>query len=207
MIVGCGAGWMREEFEALGRPPYDERGSITEEYIRIFKNLWTEKNPNYSGKYASYDNIAFEPKPAQKPHPKIWMGGESPPAMSRTARLADAWFPIIDNPRNRLDTPESFAAGVSKMREVAEAEGRDPDTLDVAFAVNVYDDKREQESIHGSRRVFTGNAEQIASDIQDYKKSGVTCIMFGFEIDQASPNATLEQMHRFAENVRPLVGE
>ncbi len=207
VIVGCGAGWMREEFEALGRPPYEKRGSVTEEYIRIFKNLWTEDQPSYAGRFASYSDIAFEPKPLQSPHPPIWVGGESLPALRRTARVGDAWFPIIDNPRNPLDTAERFAGGVAQMRHVAEGEGRDPDTIDVAFAINIYDDSREHVGRDGGRRVFTGNAEQIASDIRAYRANGVKCVMFGFEVDRASPNATLEQMQRFTENVRPLVGE
>jgi probable F420-dependent oxidoreductase len=207
LIVGCGAGWMREEFEALGRPPYAERGAVTEEYIRIFKNLWTEADPSYAGKYASYSNIAFEPKPVQRPHPPIWVGGESPPALRRTARVGDAWFPIIDNPRNRLDTPERFAAGVASMRHTAEKEGRDPDTIDIAFAINIYDDTKEHVGTDGNRRVFTGNAEQIASDIRAYKSQGVRCIMFGFAVDPHSPNMTLEQMHRFSENIRPLADQ
>lgn len=207
VIVGCGAGWMREEFEALGRPPYEQRGSVTEEYIRIFKNLWTEQEPSYAGRYASYSDIAFEPKPFQRPHPPIWVGGESMPALRRTARVGDAWFPIIDNPRNPLDTAERFAGGVAQMRQVAEGEGRDPDTIEISFAINIYDDCREHTGRDGARRVFTGSAEQIASDIRAYKASGAKCVMFGFEVDAASPNATLEQMQRFAENVRPLVGE
>jgi len=93
------------------------------------------------------------------------------------------------------------------MREIAETEGRDPNTLDIAFAINIYDDSKEHERRYGGRRVFTGNAEQIASDIREYKKLGVRCVMFGFEVDQASPNVTLEQMQRFAEDIRPLVGE
>ena len=198
---------MREEFEALGRPPYDQRGSVTEEYIRIFKNLWTEEQPSYAGRYASYSDIAFEPRPLQDPHPPIWVGGESMPALRRTARVGDAWFPIIDNPRNPLDTPQRFADGVAHMRRVAEGEGRDPDTIEIAFAINIYDDRREHTGRDGARRVFTGSAEQIASDIRAYRASGAKCVMFGFEVDRASPNATLEQMQRFTENVRPLVGE
>ena len=93
------------------------------------------------------------------------------------------------------------------MREIAEMEGRDPNTLDIAFAINLYDDKKEHQGRYGGRRVFTGNAEQIASDISAYKEQGVRCVMFGFEVDQASPNTTVEQMQRFAEDVRPLVGD
>ena len=205
LIVGCGAGWMREEFEALGRPPFEERGKVTEEYIRIFKNLWTEDSPSFNGRYASYSDIAFEPKPIQDPHPPIWVGGESPPALRRTARVGDQWFPIIDNPRNRLDTPELFARGVANMRQIAAGEGRDPEEIGVSFAINIYDDTGERQGNYGERRVFTGNYEQIASDIRSYAETGVDCVMFGFTVDADSPNPTLEQMQRFAEEVRPLV--
>jgi alkanesulfonate monooxygenase SsuD/methylene tetrahydromethanopterin reductase-like flavin-dependent oxidoreductase (luciferase family) len=93
------------------------------------------------------------------------------------------------------------------MRQIAEQEGRDPHTIDVAFAINIYDDSKEHEGRYGGRRVFTGNAEQIASDLRDYTRHGVRCVMFGFDVDPVSPNPTLEQMQRFTEEVRPLVGE
>lgn len=207
LIVGCGAGWMREEFHVLDRPPFEERGAVTDEYIRIFRNLWTQRNPAYSGTYASYSDIAFEPKPTQRPHPPIWIGGESLPALKRVARLGDAWFPIIDNPRNRLDTPERFARGVAEMRSVVEAEGRDPATLDIAFAINVYDDMRSHDGPYNGRRVFTGSAEQIASDLRAYRNSGVRSVMFGFAVDPNSPNLTFEQMERFTKEIRPLVDD
>ena len=77
LIVGCGVGWMREEFEAIGTPPYDKRGAVSDEYIRAFKELWTNDNPTFNGKYCSFANIAFAPKPVQKPHPPIWVGGRA----------------------------------------------------------------------------------------------------------------------------------
>jgi alkanesulfonate monooxygenase SsuD/methylene tetrahydromethanopterin reductase-like flavin-dependent oxidoreductase (luciferase family) len=101
LIVGCGVGWMREEFEAIGAPPYDKRGAVSDEYIRAFKELWTSDNPTFSGKYCSFANVAFAPKPLQKPHPPIWVGGESPVALRRAGRLADAWYPIGSNPSSR----------------------------------------------------------------------------------------------------------
>ncbi|SUZ91918.1 uncharacterized protein METZ01_LOCUS44772, partial [marine metagenome] len=55
LVVGVGVGWMREEFQALGLPPFEERGAVTDEYIRAFKVLWTEDNPHFDGKYISFD--------------------------------------------------------------------------------------------------------------------------------------------------------
>ena len=71
---------MQEEFEAIGTEPYDERGAVGDEYIKVFKELWTNDSPEFDGKYASFSNVTFAPKPVQKLHPPIWVGGESPPA-------------------------------------------------------------------------------------------------------------------------------
>ena len=109
LIVGCGVGWLREEFEAIGAPPYDERGAVGDEYIRAFKELWTSDNPSFEGKYCRFSNITFLPKPVQRPHPPIWIGGESPPALRRAARLGDAWYPIGDNPRFPMGTAQQVA--------------------------------------------------------------------------------------------------
>ncbi len=103
MVLGVGAGWLREEFEALGAPPFEARGRVTDEYLQAFKTLWTEDAPRFDGEFVRFDHISFLPKPLQKSVP-IWVGGESPPAMRRTARLGDVWFPIGNNPRHPLDT-------------------------------------------------------------------------------------------------------
>ncbi len=205
LLLGCGAGWMQEEFEVLERPPYKERGSVTEEYIRIFKNLWTEQSPSFVGQYASYSDIVFEPKPVQIPHPPIWIGGESRAARERVVRVGNGWFPIIDNPRYRLDTPELFTKGVESLKRLSTNYNRDPKTVEIAFAVNLYDDTRAHIGDDGRRKVFTGTHEQIASDIIEYKNAGAQAMMLGFTVDRQSPNATIEQMHRFSESVRPLV--
>jgi probable F420-dependent oxidoreductase len=89
LIFGIGAGWMREEFEALGLPPFAERGTVTDEYLNACRELWTKDDPRFEGRYVKFANILFEPKPLQKPHPPIWVGGESGPALRRTARLGD----------------------------------------------------------------------------------------------------------------------
>ena len=93
---------MREEFEALGLPPFEERGDVTDEYIRVFKELWTSDDPSFDGKYCSFSNITFQPKPVQKPHIPIWVGGESPRALRRLPSWETAGRPSAP-------TPSSFA--------------------------------------------------------------------------------------------------
>ena len=71
LIVGCGVGWMREEFEAIDAPPYEERGAVSNEYIAAFKELWTSDNPSFDGKYCSFSDISFraEAGAASSPRP------------------------------------------------------------------------------------------------------------------------------------------
>ena len=108
LTFGIGAGWMKEEFEALGVPPFPERGAVTDEYLNACRELWTKDDPRFEGRYVKFANILFEPKPVQKPHPPIWVGGESGPALRRTARLGDGWYPIGTNPQHRLDSMKRF---------------------------------------------------------------------------------------------------
>ena len=114
LVLGAGAGWMKEEFEAVGAPPFEDRGRVTDEYLQAFKILWTEDAPHFEGRHVRFSDITFLPKPVQKPHPPIWIGGESPPALRRTVRYGDVWFPIGNNPHHRLDTVARFKDGVEQ---------------------------------------------------------------------------------------------
>ena len=104
LILGVGAGWMKEEFGLLGAP-FEERGAATDEYLEAFKALWTQERPSYSGKHVRFADVIFEPKPMQKPHPPIWVGGESPAALRRTVKLGDVWYPGNNSQTKPLDTP------------------------------------------------------------------------------------------------------
>jgi alkanesulfonate monooxygenase SsuD/methylene tetrahydromethanopterin reductase-like flavin-dependent oxidoreductase (luciferase family) len=97
---------MKEEFEMLGAPPHAERGAVTTEYLRLFKALWTEEDPSFEGKYCHVSDVGFSPKPAQKPHPPIWIGGHSGPALRRAAELEDGWLPIGLRPPSLLQPKE-----------------------------------------------------------------------------------------------------
>ena len=203
VILGCGVGWMREEFEAIGAPPYDERGSVGDEYIRVFKELWTNEDPSYDGDYAAFSDVSFSPKPVQQPHPPIWIGGESPPALRRAARLGDAWYPIGSNPRFTVGTIEQLTGYISRVRNYARDAGRDPDELDFAYSAGWYDDQEAQTGPDGSRRVFTGTPQQIAGDVRAFEELGVRHLMLGLQADDL--DGTLKRMDGFAERVRPLV--
>ena len=111
LTFGIGAGWMKEEFQALGVPPFPERGAVTDEYLKACRELWIKDDPRFEGKYVKFADVLFEPKPVQKPHPPIWVGGESGPALRRTANLGDGWYPIGTNPQHRLELDEALRSG------------------------------------------------------------------------------------------------
>ena len=85
LIFGIGAGYLRPEFEALGAP-FEDRGERTNEYIEAIRALWTQEAPRFEGRFVSFAGIDAQPRPIQKPHPPIVVGGLSPPALRRAAR-------------------------------------------------------------------------------------------------------------------------
>ncbi|PKB78351.1 MAG: hypothetical protein BZY88_18800 [SAR202 cluster bacterium Io17-Chloro-G9] len=188
VILGVGVGWMREEFQALGIPPFEERGAVTDEYIQAFKELWTSDNPSFQGQYCQFDNIDFLPKPVQKPHPPIWVGGESRSALGRTARLGDAWCPLGNNPQFPMGEPEQLAAGMERLARYARREGRDPADIEVVYRIGV-----------------TEEPDRVAGDIRRYAEMGISQLIVGFGRQANSLDEMLSGMDDFARRVWPLV--
>jgi probable F420-dependent oxidoreductase len=92
-----GLGWVEEEFRILG-VPFHERGRMADEYLAAIVELWTSDSPSFDGKYVSFDNVAFAPKPVQKPYPPIWIGGDAEGQLKRAARFASGWQPFLTPP-------------------------------------------------------------------------------------------------------------
>jgi probable F420-dependent oxidoreductase len=203
LVVGVGVGWMREEFEALGLPPFEERGAVTDEYIRAFKELWTEDNPHFEGKYISFDDISFLPKPVQKPHPPIWVGGESRPALRRTAELADGWYPLGSNPTFPMGTPEQLKAGLDRLAQYAERFGRDPSTIETIYRTHQFE--LTKTAAGPDRLPFVGDADQIAGDIRSYQDMGVTTMIWDFLRQTDDLDSMLGLMEDFSRDVWPKV--
>ena len=202
IILGVGAGWLREEFEALQTDPYDQRGLVTDEYIAAFKELWSSATPSFQGEFVKFDEVLFAPKPANGRSIPIWVGGESNPALRRAAKQGDAWYPGSRNPKHRLDTPERLGAGIEKMRAMAEKHGRDPATLDVAYVVLSPLEWEAQAGEASDRRLMTGSVEQIAEDVRAFEALGLT--HFNVSFPASSLTEMTEAIERFASDVMPL---
>ena len=197
LILGAGVGWMREEFEALGSPPYEERGAVTDEYLRLFKVLWTEDETRFEGKYVRVSEVGVRPKPVQRPHPPIWIGGHTGPALRRAAELGDGWAPIGLRPPPLLE-PTEMAAKIARLRALIRQAGRTEDAVTISFTAPI----SFTETAGSARPLLSGRAEQIAADLRHYRALGVQ--NFNLNLPGRSIGEQGEAIERFAREVMPL---
>ena len=190
---------MKEEFALLGAP-FADRGKATDEYLEAFRELWTKDAPAYSGKHVRFSDVLFYPKPIQKPHPPMWIGGESPAALRRTIRFADAWYPGNNSQTKPLDTPSRLAAGIDELKRACEAAGRDPATIEVALLVQNYFEWGAYKTHDGSaRRLFTGTSADMATDAEALSAIGVGHVALRLGGDTVE--ASVERIERFGAEV------
>lgn len=196
ITVGVGVGWLREEFEALAAPDFDRRGAVSNEYIEIFRKLWTESPAEHSGEFYRFAALCCEPHPIQKPHPPIWIGGHSRPALRRAARYGDGWHPVGATAAAPLG-PEEFQGLLDQLKRLTEAEGRNYQDITISFKAPIYDPGV---AVAGAeRRPFTGAPDQILSDIRQYEGLGVSELIFDFRRPDLAES--LEQMERFSKEI------
>jgi len=198
LTLGIGAGWCEEEFVAIGAPPFAERGAVTDEWMMACKELWSSDHPQFDGKYVKFKDVLFPPKPVQQPIP-IWIGGESGPALRRTAAYGDAWYPIGTNPQFPMDTLDRYKAGVAKLRGLTEKAGRPASAVGLAYRVSSNPEAQPKGTVDGQRKLFTGSATDFAGDIKALQDVGVTAFDFG--LFGPSLQATLDNMKRFSDDV------
>ncbi|MBM3959416.1 MAG: TIGR03619 family F420-dependent LLM class oxidoreductase [SAR202 cluster bacterium] len=191
LLIGAGTGWMPEEFSAMGAT-FSDRGPVTDDHLLAFKALCAGE-PSYAGRHVAFENVAFHPPPHQKPHPPVWIGGNSDAALKRAARLGDGWHGI------RL-TPDETAYKSKVLAGLLARAGRAPGSVAVTLRHTLRPGAPEVD-MDGLRTVLTGGYEQIASDLVRYRSSGVSTIVLS--ISAASTDATVEIMEKFSVEVLP----
>ena len=118
--LGLGVGWLREEFDALGIP-WERRGARNDEYVAAMRALWAGPHAEYHGDFVDFDPVTCSPRPVNGSIP-IMVGGDTPVAIRRAARMADSYFPGTTD-------PEKLAGLIQDVRKAAEQEKRDPDKI------------------------------------------------------------------------------
>ena len=207
VTVGVGVGWLREEFAALHAPDFDRRGAVSNEYLQIFKTLWTQDPATFTGTFYQFKALRCLPQPVQKPHPPIWIGGHSRAALRRVAQYGDGWHPVGANPAVPL-RPQELQAALDELRRLTEVAGRDFNALTISYKAPLYDVTQSgalEQQAGLERRPFTGTTAQVAEDIHTYARLGVSELIFDFRSETLSES--LERMEHFATVIRPAAVE
>ena len=131
-LFGIGAGWLKEETEIMGGN-FEHRWGQTREAILAMKELWTKDEAEFHGRYYDFPAVKCSPKPAQKPHPPVFLGGYAANVFKRVVAWGDGWMPV------RV-TEEQVKAGRATLDELAEAAGRDPKSIQL-IVCNINPDK------------------------------------------------------------------
>jgi len=183
LICGFGVGWWAEEFAALGIP-FHTRGRQGDEMLRVFKELWTSDNPRFDGEFYRFSNIGFAPKPVQKPHPPLWIGGNSPGALRRVVTLGDGWHATSQS-------PEQLRHSLERLQLAANKAGRPFDTLALSLRLPLRAD-----AVQGSRQA-------IIDQYCAYKALGLTHLVVDFRRDSLAQ--MLETLDLMVTEIRPAV--
>ncbi len=195
--VGLGLGWAREEFAATG-VPYPRRGARTEEFLRCLEAIWADGVVEFHGEFYQVPQSLVDPKPTQRPHPPLLLGGTAERALRRAGRLADGW---VSSSRHDL---RGIGADIDLMKTAAIEAGRDPAGL--RFIVRgVLDllDSPTADTDDPARRPLHGTADQIHQDLRALATRGVTEVFFDLNFDPrvGSPDAEAAASMQLADQV------
>jgi probable F420-dependent oxidoreductase len=196
VILGIGVGWMAAESAMLG-VPFAERGAMTDEYLAAMRELWTSPEPSFAGRFTQFRELKFEPRPAQKPHPPIWVGGDSRAALRRAADVGAAWHPI-----NR--SPEQLRAGRAEIARLCHARGRStPPALSPRHDVCVLGAGQPARPSARAGHALIGEPAVVIDRLRELSECGAEHVVLEF---LAADGRELDtQMIAFVERVRPAL--
>jgi alkanesulfonate monooxygenase SsuD/methylene tetrahydromethanopterin reductase-like flavin-dependent oxidoreductase (luciferase family) len=183
LICGVGVGWWKQEIEILGAP-FHARGRQADEMLRVFKELWTSDRPAFAGEFYRFSDIGFAPKPVQKPHPPIWVGGDSAGAFRRVVELGDGWHASGKTPAELRDR-------IARLRTAADAAKRPWPSITISLRLALTDDLVRQ------------GAQAVTDLFGEYQRTGLAHLMVDFRRDDLG--RMLELLDLVATKVRPAV--
>jgi probable F420-dependent oxidoreductase len=196
-ILGVGAGFMREQFEALGMDMFDRRGAATDEAIRLFRAAWAPgAEVSFTGEVYRFQPVRFLPKPVRPGGPPIWVGGNGRRSIRGAAELGDGWHAV------GIGVHE-LRSGVATLNELLDRNGRQPADVVTSAKLRLHgpgtcprDEPHESELI--------GPAELIAGKLRSYRDAGLQYVVLD-PTQHGAPAEALEAIEFFAHEVRPLL--
>jgi probable F420-dependent oxidoreductase len=184
LICGVGVGWWRQELEILG-VDFERRGRQADEALRVFKTLWTEREPRFAGDFYRVADVGFTPKPLQSPHPPIWVGGNTAAALRRVVALGDGWHAMSK-------TPDELRESLVELRRLAEAAGRAWDSIEISMRFEL------------SEKVLADGVQAVIDRLGAYERLGVRHAAVVFRRDE--PARMFELLDLVAAKIRPALG-
>jgi len=175
-ICGLGIGWSKDEYQA-SNIPFRDRGKRADEFIQALKRIWTDDVVEFKGKFYNIPPSKIGPKPIQKPHPPIYIGGFSPNTYTRIINFdAKGWLGLIGGPLEYLDNT------IKTIREKADQANKDPKDFDIILLTypNILDSKTQSTTNQAQRFPLTGTIDQAGEDVQKIKQMGINHIIFGY---------------------------
>jgi probable F420-dependent oxidoreductase len=198
LTVGAGLGWSEDEYAAAG-VPFRRRGRRMDECLRCLRLVWTEELVEFRGEFYAIPASRIDPKPVQRPHPPVLVGGYSAAAMRRAVSLADGYIggnvPLAE-----------LAPVIERLRAAAREAGRDPDGVPIVArgAVSL----RDRPAGRGRRPLF-GSLNELREDIDRYREIGLTELFLDLNFDErvaapgADPDAALGLARRLLAALAP----
>lgn len=177
-IAGFGIGWSKDEYQA-SNIPFQNRGKRADEFVQVLKRIWTDDVVEFKGKYYSIPASKIGPKPIQKPHPPVYLGGFSPNTFSRIVNYdTNGWLAVVGGPLEYLDNT------IKTIKDIANKANKDPNKFKVILLahLNVALDQKSQSTTtnEDQRFPFTGTIDQIGNDIKRIKQMDIDHIIFGY---------------------------
>ena len=178
-IAGFGIGWSKDEYQ-VSNIPFQNRGKRADEFIQVLKRIWTDDVVEFKGKYYSIPASKIGPKPVQKPHPPIYLGGFSPNTFSRIVNYdVNGWLAVVGGPLEYIDNT------IKTIKDIANKSNKDPNNFKVilmAYPKVALDSKSQSTSTtnEAQRFPFTGTIDQIGNDIKRTKQMDIDHIVFGY---------------------------
>jgi probable F420-dependent oxidoreductase len=176
VMAGLGIGWSRDEYQA-SNIPFKNKGRRADEFIQALKKIWTDDVVEFNGEYYSIPASKIGPKPIQKPHIPIYMGGFSENTYSRIVNYdASGWLGGIGGPLEYLEDT------VKTIKDKARRANKDPNNFKVTLLTfpKIFNSKSKTTNKEGKRFPLTGTIDEIGHDVKRIKEVGISHIIFGF---------------------------
>tara|TARA_B100000686_G_C16757416_1_gene956443 strand:- start:833 stop:1873 length:1041 start_codon:yes stop_codon:yes gene_type:complete len=200
LMLGVGAGWMKEEFDSVGIDHAERNGRLTE-CIEIYKRSWSQTEVSFPGEFYNFKDISMDPKPVQKPTPPILLGANTPAGARRSARYCDGLYSLFLDSHVEFDRFNPLQEIIKKERE---SMGLGVENfLMIGAATAKITNKDHEESTNKPRRNCGGTAEQILEDLSKYADAGYSMIICMLQCETDSVSEQMEQIHRFGEEIIP----